>query len=38
MLESIVKAIANYIDGKPMEEHAIVVVKPDNPRNLKESN
>jgi phosphoglycerate dehydrogenase-like enzyme len=35
MLESIVKAIANYIDGKPMEEHAIVVVKPDNPRKPK---
>jgi phosphoglycerate dehydrogenase-like enzyme len=32
MLGSIVKAIANYIDGKPMDEHAVVVAKPRNPR------
>jgi len=32
MLESIVKAIVNYIEGKPMEEYAVVVAKPRNPR------
>jgi len=32
MLESIVRAIANYIEGRPVEEHAVVVVRPANPR------
>jgi len=32
MLESIIKGIANYIEGRPMEEHAVVVARPANPR------
>jgi len=35
MLESIVRGIANYIDGKPVEEYAAVVAKPAKPRKPK---
>lgn len=34
MLESIARAIANFIDGRPLEEHAVVVAKPRAPRRL----
>jgi hypothetical protein len=35
MMESIVRDIANYIDGKPMEKYAVVVAKPAKPRKPK---